>query len=314
MIAQPYALLFPGQGSQQIGMGQAFAQKFPIAADLYAQADQILESSFSQMCWSGDIEILNQTYNTQPALYVAGLAALAAAQAAGLHVQPEALAGHSLGEITALAAADALSFADGLRLVRERARLMRLAGELAPGGMTAILQLDFASVAEICATAQATTNQPVQIANDNCPGQLVISGHRDALACAEALATAAGARKVVRLAVSIAAHSPLMATVASEYADFVNSLPIQMPNKPVISNVTARPLSSVAEIQTELVAQLTATVCWTASMQYLLDRGMQHFVELGCKDVLKGLLRRIDKSANVYVVEDPVQLQAWLAA
>jgi [acyl-carrier-protein] S-malonyltransferase len=203
-----------------------------------------------------------------------------------------------LGEITALAAAGSIDFASGLRLVRRRGELMQKAGTLAPGGMSAILGLETNAVVALCAEAQNSSGAPVQLANDNCPGQLVISGDEQALALAEQLAQAAGARKVVRLPVTIAAHSPLMGSVSAEYAAFIDTLPINQPTIPVVSNITAEPIPSPRMVRQELRKQLTEPVRWTESMRYLRGRGVDTFIETGPGDVLTKLMRRIDRSAT----------------
>jgi len=289
-------LLFPGQGSQEVGMGADIAAHSPAAAATFQQADDILGFSLSQLCFQGPEDVLTDTINVQPALLTASLAALrAVAEQLGRPVEAAAAAGHSMGEYTALVAAGALTFEDALRLVRERGRLMKLAGEMAPGGMAAIIALDTGKIAEICQQASAESNGPVVIANDNCPGQVVISGDEEALNRAMTLASEAGARKVVRLAVSIAAHSPLMGVVQDQFAEAVDKAIIRPPAFPVIANITAQPLTDVDAIRQELVGQLQNAVQWTASMQYLIDQGYETFIEFGPGKVLAGLMKRIDR-------------------
>jgi [acyl-carrier-protein] S-malonyltransferase len=212
--------------------------------------------------------------------------------------QPAFVAGHSLGELSALVAAGSLSFADGLKLVRRRGELMKEAGEQEPGAMAAVLALDTAVVKDVCERASAAVGRPIQLANDNCPGQVVISGDAEALEKAMVLAEEAGARKVVKLPITIAAHSALMASASAAFADAVAMTPIAAPSVPIIGNVTARPLTTPDEIRTELEAQLTSAVAWTDSMQYLLDQGVDTFVEVGSGDVLLGLIKRIDRKAK----------------
>ncbi len=289
-------LLFPGQGSQEVGMGADIAAHSPAAAAIFQQADDILGFPLSQLCFEGPEDTLTDTINVQPALFVAGLAALRAVEEQlGHPIEAAAAAGHSLGEYTALVAAGALNFEDALRLVRERGRLMKLAGEIAPGGMAAIIALDTDKIAEICQQASAESGGPVVIANDNCPGQVVISGDEGALNRAMELATEAKARKVVRLAVSIAAHSPLMGAVQEEFAAAIAQADIRPPDFPVIANITARPLTDVDAIRQELVGQLQNSVQWTESMQYLIDQGNETFIEFGPGKVLAGLMKRIDR-------------------
>jgi len=208
------------------------------------------------------------------------------------------VAGHSLGEFSALAAAGALTFADGLALVRRRGELMKLAGERQPGGMAAVLGLDAAPIALLCARAAAETGRAVGVANDNCPGQVVITGDETALIRAMTLLTEAGARTVVRLPITIAAHSPLMASVADEFAAAVDAAPLATARIPVVANVTARPIAAPDEIRAELKAQLTSPVRWTDSIRYLGAQGVDSYVEVGPGDVLLGLVKRIDRESR----------------
>jgi len=294
-MTQP-VLLFPGQGSQEVGMGADIVAHSPAAAAIFQQADDILGFPLSQLCFEGPEDTLTDTINVQPALLTAGIAALRAVEEQlGHPVEAAAAAGHSLGEYSALVAAGALSFEDALRLVRERGRLMKLAGEIAPGGMAAIIALDTDKIEAICQQATTESNGSVVIANDNCPGQVVISGDEEALNRAMELATEAKARKVVRLAVSIAAHSPLMGAVQEEFAAAVTRADIRPPQFPVIANITAQPLTDVDAIRQELVGQLQNSVQWTKSMQYLIGEGHETFIEFGPGKVLAGLMKRIDR-------------------
>lgn len=289
-------LLFPGQGAQEVGMGADLAMHAPAAAAIFAQADDILGFPLSQLCFAGPEEELTDTYNAQPALLTTSVAALRAVEEVlGHPLSAAAAAGHSMGEYSALVAAGALEFGDALRLVRERGRLMKLADERAPGGMAAIIALDTPQIEAVCAAARAETGAFVHIANDNCPGQVVISGAETALVAAMAGAEAAGARKVVRLAITIAAHSPLMGVVEEEFAAAVAQATIHPPRFPVIANITARPLTTAQEIRHELVGQLQSSVQWTQSMRYLIDTGCEQFYEFGPGGVLSGLLKRIDR-------------------
>jgi [acyl-carrier-protein] S-malonyltransferase len=253
---------------------------------------------------------LNDTINTQPALYVTSMAALAALREKFGDISPVFMAGHSLGEVTALAAAGSLSLADGLKLVRERGRLMKHAGEISPGGMAAILNLDADVLGEICAEASAAVGKIVQVANDNCPGQVVISGDSAALEKAMELAKAKGAKRATKLPVSIAAHSPLMEAVVSDYEQFVRALPVSETAVPVIANATAEPLSGAEAIRNELVSQLTTRVRWTETIQYLSAQGVTTFVELGSKDVLVGLIKRIAPESTRIPAGTPEALDA----
>jgi [acyl-carrier-protein] S-malonyltransferase len=312
-MTETTAFLFPGQGSQTLGMGGDLAQAYSVARDTFAEADNLLGFSLSSLCFEGPEESLNDTYNTQPALFVASLATLRVLQGEGWSASPSFTAGHSLGEYSALVAAGALTFADGLRLVRERGRLMKEAGERGPGGMAAIIKLDDETVTDICQRASQETGQVVQVANYNSPGQVVISGDNQALEVAMEMAQAAGAKRVVRLAVSIAAHSPLMAIIAGEFRQAVEATPIQPPQVPVVANVTAHPLNTVDDIHQEMLAQLTSSVRWVESVEYLVGQGVTQFIEIGPKEVLSGLVRRIDKGVKTVTCGTVEEVQALIA-
>jgi [acyl-carrier-protein] S-malonyltransferase len=313
-MTETIAVVFPGQGSQGVGMGQALAGAYPSARATFAEADDCLGFALTKLCFEGPEETLNDTYHTQPAIFVTSIAAWRALRSAGWSAQPAFAAGHSLGEFSALVASGALSFADGLRLVRERGRLMKAAGERNPGGMAAVLQLDVQKLTDICKQASLETGRIVQVANYNSPGQVVISGDLAALDKAGQLAQAAGARRVTRLAVSIAAHSPLMTVIVDEFRQAVHRTPIQAPQLAVVANVTARPLSDVDAIRQEMVAQLTASVRWVESVEYMAAHGVTRFVEIGPKEVLTGLIPRVNKSLKVNACGTPAGLQAVLEA
>ena len=302
--------MFPGQGSQTVGMGAALARAYPAARETFAEADDLLGFKLSSVCWEGPEEELNDTVNTQPALLVHSVAALRAARAALGEFKPAYCAGHSLGEFSALVAAGSFAFADALRLVRERGRLMKAAGQAAPGGMAAILNLETARIAQACAEATAATGRDVQVANDNCPGQVVISGDEAALEKAMALSVERGARRAVRLPVSIAAHSRLMDGAQAEFNRAVQETPLELPAIPIVGNVSAAPLTTADEIRAELQAQLTSPVRWTESVRHMLDHGVTTFVEFGPRDVLTGLLRRIERSATGLPAGTPQEIGA----
>jgi [acyl-carrier-protein] S-malonyltransferase len=292
------AFLFPGQGSQHVGMGQELYEAVPASRAVFDQADVQLGFSLSEMCFGGPEESLTETVNQQPALFVTSLAAWEAIKLAGEWPEPAFFAGHSLGELSALVAAGSIPFSDGLALVRRRGELMKEAGEREPGAMAAILALESKVVEAYCLQARETTGKAVQIANDNCPGQIVVSGDSDALAEVLSLAREGGARKVVSLPISIAAHSLLMDSVTEAFAEAVDATVIRETHTPVISNVTAKPMTSPDEIRSDLKAQLTSPVLWTASINYLLDHGVDTFYEVGPGSVLLGLVKRINRNVK----------------
>ena len=290
------AALFPGQGSQVVGMGADFARSYDIARETFEQADDILGFDFSTLCWEGPADELDRTVNTQPALYVCSIAIWRVLRELLPEFAPGWMAGHSLGEFTALTAADALGFEDGVRLVYARGRFMQKAGEANPGAMAALLALDIEQVEALCAQISADTGLTVVLANDNCPGQAVVSGDIAAVDRLIELAAKSGAKRAVKLAVSVAAHSPLMASALEGFLEVVQSTDFSPPTVPVYSNVRAQPLLTAAEIRTEMDQQLTQTVRWTESMRAIVDAGAQTFIEIGANTVLTGLMRRIDRS------------------
>ena len=305
------AFVFPGQGSQYVGMGRAMAERYRVARQTFTDADEILGFPLSQLCFEGPEDELTDTINAQPALYVAGIAAMRTLyEELDAPFQPAFVAGHSLGELTALTAAGALSFPHGLKLVRRRGELMREAGERHPGGMAALLGLEAEAVDALCAEAREASGGVCVVANDNCPGQVVIAGDEEALSLAMESARAAGARRAVRLPVSIAAHSPIMEAAQAAFREALADTPFHAPMIPVIGNTTAAPLTSVEAVRAELDAQLTSPVRWTGSVRHMLGAGVQNFVELGAKNVLTGLLKRIDRSARGFSVEAPEDIDA----
>ncbi len=309
---QKTALVFPGQGSQAVGMGEDLVDEFPAARVIFEEADEILGFSLSGLCFNGPDEDLNQTINTQPAVFTTGIATLRAMQSLIPDIQPAMTAGHSFGEITALVAAGALTFVDGLKLARERGRVMTEAGTHSPGAMAALLGLDIAAAVDVCAQASAKTGGVLVVANDNCPGQVVISGDSATLEIGLELAAANGAKRAVRLAVSIASHSPLMATAAAEFREILAAVPFQVPQVPVYGNLNAAPLTSVEAIRDELGSQLTGGVRWTESVQNMIATGAEVFLELGSKDVLSGLLKRIDRGVRGLPLNSAAAVKALL--
>jgi [acyl-carrier-protein] S-malonyltransferase len=305
------AFVFPGQGSQYVGMGRDVYETYPEARALFDEADGILGFPLSRLCFEGPKEELDDTINTQPALLTVSVALLRILALGQLG--PAIVAGHSMGEYTALVAAGALDFAAGLKLVQERGRVMKEAGERNPGAMAAIIGLDARILNEVCQEASSQfPASSVQLANYNSPGQIVISGHKEALERALELARERGAKRAIPLAVSIASHSPLMQPAAQALAKVVARVDFHQPRVPVVANVTAAPITTVAEIREELVEQLTSTVRWVESVQYMIAQGVTTFVEIGPKNVLTGLIRRIDKSVRTVNVGDVAGVEAFL--
>lgn len=317
---QKIAFVFPGQASQEVGMGADLAHTYPRARAIYEEADRLLDFPLSELCWEGPAEVLTQTVNAQPALYVTSIAILRVVQHAfeqrsgpGPAV-PSHMAGHSLGELTALVAAGALSFADGLHLVRERGRLMQEAGDKYPGSMAAVIGIpDSSAVVTICDQVSQEVGAPVVLANDNSPGQVVISGDTQALERAMELLEKAGARRLIRLNVSAAFHSPLMEDIADAFAHHLMSVQFRKPVVPVIGNVTAAPLINAENIRVELAAQLTARVRWSESVQAMRAAGVDTFIEIGSKDVLTKLLRRIDRKATGITLNRVEAVKSFIA-
>lgn len=305
---QTTAFIFPGQGSQSVGMGKDLAAHYPIAKQLFDEADALFGFAFSQLMWDGPEAELNETVNTQPALYIHSIAAWRTFTHLST-LKPVTVAGHSLGELSALNASGALSFADGLKLVRTRGELMKRAGKTNPGGMAAILGVDIPTLEKVCAEA-STADEIVQVANDNCPGQVVISGHKPALERAMAGAKAAGAKRAVALAVSIAAHSPLMDSIQAEWNAAVDACEMKTPSIPVVGNVHAKPMTTADELRADIKAQMQSRVRWTESVKTMIGNGIQAYVEAGSGDVLLGLIKRIDSSANRFPLGNPQDFTA----
>lgn len=325
-MTQPVAFVFPGQGSQAVGMGADIYRASPAARAVYDLADAALGFGLSRMCFEGPEDALRETINTQPALVTTSLALLAALQeAAGASftsgtpalsapLTPAYVAGHSVGEYAALAASGALSVAETIKLARERGRLMHEQGTTLPSGMAAVLGMDTDALDAVCAEAtqqaqqelSSATSQKEQhpgvgrvvVANDNAPGQVVISGAQRALEIAMELAKSRGAKRVVPLAVSGAFHSPVMAPAADGLAQAVNAASLNDATIPIVSNISATPISSASELREELTRQIVSPVQWTRSVSWLAERGVTTFVEIGSGQVLAGLIRRIAKGAT----------------
>jgi [acyl-carrier-protein] S-malonyltransferase len=296
---EPVVLVFPGQGSQFVGMGEALAGASPVARATLHEADAVLGVPLTELMARGPAEDLEDTINAQPAILAVSVAAWRAMMErldnAGSQLDVAAVAGHSLGEFSALVAAGALEYPSALALVRERGRLMKEAGSVAPGGMAAVLGLDDDAIAAVCEEAGAAGI--VVPANRNCPGQIVISGEVAALERAMDLAKEAGARRVARLGVSIASHSPLMAEANQDFNAVLDDTHLRDPSIPVIGNVSALPLSSAAEIEVELREQMEQPVNWTGTIENLVASGIRTFIEIGPGNVLSGLIKRIDREA-----------------
>jgi [acyl-carrier-protein] S-malonyltransferase len=369
------AFVFPGQGSQAVGMGADLAAQSAAARDVFAAADDALGFALSDLCFHGPDDQLRQTINTQPAITTVSLAALAALRAelgqplappptppavlrepcslsadgarvgggADIPIRqdrgvgessadllgppwPDFVAGHSVGEYTALIASGAVGLADGLRLVRERGRLMHQEGTACASGMAAVLGLDADRLNAICAQAEAdVAHDPhlpehpgagkVVVANDNAPGQIVLSGETTALARAMQLAQEAGAKRVIPLAVSGAFHSPVMASAAPALAQAIAAAGIRDAQVPLIANITAQPLTQAADLRAELAAQIAAPVQWVRSVQWLAtEGGVTTFVEIGAGQVLSGLIKRIAKGATILNAGAPAEIAATAQA
>jgi [acyl-carrier-protein] S-malonyltransferase len=305
------AFLFPGQGSQVVGMGKALADAFPEAKAAFAEADAALGFALTDVMWNGPEETLKATENAQPALLAHSVAALRVVAARG--VTPAFAAGHSLGEYSAHVAAGSLAFADAIRLVRRRGELMAEAGRVRPGGMAAILGLAGDRAEAACAGVVATGGGMVVPANFNSPGQVVISGEIDAVEAAMAACKEAGAKRAIRLPVSGAFHSPLMGPAAEGLVAALAAVTVHDARFPVIANVDARPVTAAADIRDRLGRQLLGAVRWEESMRHLVAAGTSAFVELGAGKVLRGLLRQIAPEAKSANVDDPASLDETLA-
>lgn len=304
MTSSVIAFLFPGQGSQLIGMGYKLSLGYPSANRVFQEADDILNFSLSTFAWKGPEQELNDTINTQPALLTHSIAAWVVLLEHFPHLVPSYVAGHSMGELSALVAAKSMTFHDALLLVRRRGELMKRSGIDAPGGMAAILGLDIPTLDSICMLS-SRSDALVQVANDNCPGQIVISGAEPALERALSMAKMAGARKVVRLPVSIAAHSSLMNSAQLDFNKAVNSAQITNPKIPIISNLDAKPLLTSESIRDDLQDQLTHRVRWADSIQYMVHNGVNTFIEIGSGSVLTGLVKRINRQVKCLSFGEP---------
>ena len=302
------ALLFAGQGAQTVGMGKDLAGQFPTAKAWFDRANTALGCDLASICFAGPETDLTNTENAQPGIFLVSWVALQLLRERAPEFVFSATAGLSLGEFTALTAASVFSFEEGLKVVRERGRFMQEACEATQGAMAAIIGLDEAATREVCAAAD------VELANLNCPGQIVISGETAKINKACELAKAKGAKRALPLTVAGAYHSRLMAGAQPKLRSALAKLKLQPPAVPVISNVTAQPHSTATEIQARLVEQVTSSVRWEESMRYLLAQGFTRFIELGPGTALSGFMKRIDKTAQMLNVADAVSLEATAKA
>jgi [acyl-carrier-protein] S-malonyltransferase len=302
------ALLFAGQGAQAVGMGRDLCERYPSARPWFDQANAALGYDLAGVCFNGPDGDLTRTENAQPGIYLVGWVAFALLREQVPSLRFDATAGLSLGEFTALAAAGVTSFEDGLKVVRLRGRYMQEACEATQGGMAAIIGLDETATRAVCQEAG------VELANLNCPGQLVISGRADRLEAACDLAKARGARRALPLPVAGAYHSALMASAQPKLAAALQSIPLNIPAVPVVSNVTARPHEAPPDIHRRLVEQVTSSVRWEDSMRYLIGEGFRRFIELGPGTTLTGFLKRIDKNVDCLNVSDILSLETTVKA
>ena len=304
------ALVFPGQGSQAVGMGRELARTSPAARAVFEAADAAIGEALSRLAWEGPAEVLDLTVNAQPALLATSIAYLAALRerwaAAGVEVRPAAVAGHSMGQYSALVAAGSLDLADAIRLLRERGIRMQSSGAGREGRMAALIGLDDARLPELLerASAQGT----IGVANRNSPGQVVLSGERAAIEASLPIARELGARRAVELPVSVAAHSPLMAEAAEGMRGVLASIDFRDPSPPLLANADAHPLTTAEACRDELVAHLTTGVDWVRVVESMATDGVETFVEVGPGRVLTGLVKRIVPDAEAIATDDPTVL------
>jgi [acyl-carrier-protein] S-malonyltransferase len=301
---QKTALLFAGQGAHTVGMGKDLGDQFPLAKSLFARANEVLGYDLASVCFNGPEPELTKTENAQPGIFLVSWVAFQLLKQQLPTLSFQATAGLSLGEFTALAAAGVMSFEFGLKVVRSRGRFMQEACEATKGTMAAIIGLDEGPTREVCQESGA------ELANLNCPGQIVISGESDAVSKACDLAKARGAKRALPLTVAGAYHSKLMASAQGKLREALSEIPLHLPAVPVISNVTAQPHATAGEIAHRLVEQVTSSVRWEESIRYLISQGFTRFIELGPGNALSGFMKRIDKTMQILNVSDVASLNA----
>lgn len=309
------AFVFPGQGSQAVGMGQALAEAFPVAREVFAEVDDALSQKLSRLMFEGPESDLILTENAQPALMAASIATLRVLETEGgwrLADKAQFVAGHSLGEYSALAAAGSLTLADAARLLKLRGQAMQKAVPVGIGAMAALLGLDLEQAQKIAAEAAAATGKVCAAANDNAPGQVVLSGHKEAVEKAVAIAAEQGAKRSVILPVSAPFHCSLMQPAAEAMQAALEEATIAMPVVPLIANVTAKPVSDPATIRRQLVEQVTGTVRWRETVLEMRAQGVHQMIELGTGKVLAGLVKRIDKEIASLSAGTPADIEAAL--
>ena len=298
------AFTFPGQGAQTVGMGRDLAEAYPAAQAVFEEVDEALEQRLSALIWEGELTDLTLTENAQPALMATSLAAMRALEAEGVHVDAAAfVAGHSLGEYSALAAAGSLSVSDTARLLRIRGRAMQQATPVGIGAMAALLGLDLEAARAVA--EEAAAGEVCQAANDNDPGQVVLSGHRAAVERAVTIAKGRGARRAMLLPVSAPFHSALMEPAAEAMADALAAVEIGTPAVPLVANVRAEAVSDPDEIRRLLVEQVTGAVRWRESVLWMAGQGVTAVIEIGAGKALSGMVRRIDKALEAVAVNTP---------
>jgi [acyl-carrier-protein] S-malonyltransferase len=314
-LGMSVAFVFPGQGSQAVGMGKALAAAFPVARAVFDEVDAALGEKLSAIMWEGPVDTLMLTENTQPALMTASLAAIRVLETeAGLDLARDAVfvAGHSLGEYSALAAVRSLSLADTARLVRIRGRAMQKAVPVGVGAMAALLGLDFDQAAAVA--AEAAQGEVCQAANDNGGGQVVVSGDKAAVARAVELAKSRGAKRAMMLPVSAPFHCALMQPAAEAMAEALAKVPVRPPVVPLVANVLAKPVTDPTDIVRNLIAQVTGTVRWRESVAFMAAQGVTIFYEVGAGKVLTGLLKRIVEGPAGIAIGTPDDVAAYTAA